>query len=195
MADTAKKVKFNIWVFSCYTLSVAFSYACYFVYAYLPLSEEFTNSIEYSGQETVAAFGSSFAAGILSAVIFIVMAFVFRKYFYRLSESDSKIGKRKIKGAALEWIALVSSVLLFAVLIVSAVLSFLYFKKCNDMRYPFLAPTDGTIFKTYEYVILANTIVHTVFYVLTVIKMAGLHWLDAIAGFIENTIEKRKNKK
>ena len=138
MADTAKKVKFNIWVFLCYTLSVAFSYACYFVYAYLPLSEEFTNSIEYSGQETVAAFGSSFAAGILSAVIFIVMAFVFRKYFYRLSESDSKIGKRKIKGAALEWIALVSSVLLFAVLIVSAVLSFLYFKKCNDMRYPFL---------------------------------------------------------
>ena len=175
MSETGK-IKFNIGAFLCYVLSVAFSWVCYFVYAYLPSSEEFTNSIEYSGRETVYAFGSSFIAGIFSVILFGVMAFVFRKYFFELTLSDGKIGKLNIKEATAEWICLISSVLVIAILVVSTVLSYLYFSECLNMPggYPFLAPTDNTIFKTYEYAILGNTIAHTVIFVLAVIKMSGL---------------------
>ena len=167
MSETGK-IKFNIGAFLCYVLSVAFSWVCYFVYAYLPSSEEFTNSIEYSG--------SSFIAGIFSVILFGVMAFVFRKYFFELTLSDGKIGKLNIKEATAEWICLISSVLVIAILVVSTVLSYLYFSECLNMPggYPFLAPTDNTIFKTYEYAILGNTIAHTVIFVLAVIKMSGL---------------------
>ena len=176
MSETAKKVNFNIGAFLCYILSVAFAWVCYFVYAYLPSSDEFTNSIEYSGRETVYAFGSSFVAGILSVIAFALMAFLFRKYFYELTLSGGKFGKLDIKEATAEWICLISSVLVTAILVVNTVLSYLYFSECLNMPggYPFLAPTDNTIFKTYEYAILGNTIAHTVIFVLAVIKMSGL---------------------
>ncbi len=193
MTETDKKLKFNIGAFLCYTVSVLLSLVCYFVYAFLPSSDEFTNSIEYSGEETVYVFGSSFISGLISALIFGIMAFAFRKYFYKLSFSDRKIGNYKINESTLEWISLITSVLLFAVTCTSAVLSFLFFKSCMfDMTDPFLAPTDGTIFKKYEYVIFANTIVHIVFYILTVIKMIGIHWLDGIVCLICRTAKKIK---
>ena len=176
MSETGKSVKFNIGAFLCYVLSVAFSWVCYFVYAYLPSSDKFTNSLEYSGKETVYAFGSSFIAGIFSVILFAIMAFVFRKYFYELTLSSEKTGKLNIKEATAEWICLISSVLVVAILVVNTVLSYLYFSECLNMPggYPFLAPTDNTIFKTYEYAILGNTIAHTVVFVLAVVKMSGL---------------------
>lgn len=194
MTETDKKVKFSIGAFLCYTLSVILSYACYLIYAYLPSSDDFTNSTDgkITGIETVYVFGISFATGILSALIFVIMAYKFRKYFYKLSYSDRKIGNYKLGEAALEWISLITSVLIFAVLCTSAVLSFLFFKNCLDTPYPFLAPTDGTIFKTYEYVILGNTIAHTVFFVLTVLKMAGVHWLNGLVCAISKGIKKIK---
>lgn len=193
MTDTAKKAKFSVGAFLCYALSVIFAWACYFVYAYLPSSDEFTNSIEYSGKETVYYFGSSFASGIISVLIFTIMVYTFRKYFYKLSFADRKIGNYKIKESTLEWISLISSIIIFAVILTSTVLSFLYFKTCLfDMPEVFLAPTDGTVFKTYEYVIFANTVVHTVFFFLTAVKMAGIHWLDAIVSFIISIFKKIK---
>lgn len=176
MVDTAKKSKFNIGAFLCFVLSLIFSWVCYFIYAYLPSSDEFTNSIEYSGRETVYAFGSSFVAGILSIIVFALMAFLFRKYFYELTLADGKMGKINIKESSAEWICLISSVIIMALLVVNTVLSYLYFNECLNMPggYPFLAPTDNTIFKTYEYAILGNTIVYTVTFILTVIKMSGL---------------------
>ena len=60
---------------------------------------------------------------------------------------------------------------------------------------PFLAPTDNTVFKTYEYVILANSIVHTVIFALAVLKMAGVHWMNAIACLIGKLVNKIKNLK
>ena len=192
MAETSGKVKFNIGAFLCYTLSVILAYVCYFIYAYLP-SSDFANSVGgISGEETVYVFGISFITGILSALIFAVMSYCFRKYFYKLSYSDRKIGNFKMNEATLEWISLIFSVLLFATLCTSAVLSFLYFKKCLDMLFPILAPTDDTKFKTFEYVILGNTIAHTVFYVLTVVKMAGIHWLDGLVCGISHIISKSK---
>lgn len=194
MAETDNKVKFKFGAFLCYILSVIFSWVCYLVYAYLPSSDEFTNSIEYSGKETAYAFGISFAAGILSVVFFVLMALVFRKYFYELTLSDGKIGKFEIKEATAEWICLISSVLVLAVITVSTVLSYLYFNECLNMPggEPFLAPTDNTIFKTYEYAIFGNTITHTALFVLTVVKMAGIHWLDGIAGFIGKLFKSNK---
>ncbi len=195
MTKGERKVKFNVPAFIFYTLSVISAFACYFLYAFLPSSDEFTNSIEYSGKETVQVFGISFVAGILSAVLFAVMAFVFRKYFYNLSVEHGNIGNLRIKGSTAEWISLIFSVLIFATLCTSAVLSFLCFKNFLDMPDPFLSPTDGTVYKSYEYVILGNTIAHSAFYLLTLVKMVGVNWLDLIARSIGKIFSKTKTKK
>ena len=194
MTVNAKKPKFNFAVFAGYTFSVLFSVACYLIYSRMPVMESFTNSTEYSGLETVKMFSTSFISGIISATLFIAVAFSGRKYFFALSKYDSKIGKIKLKDSVLEWISVTASLVVLAVLIVSTVLAFLYYNECISMKYPFLAPTDNTVYKTYEYVILAMCIVHFVFYMLTVVKMLGIKWLDAIATAICGVIDKSKEK-
>ena len=195
MTVNAKKPKFNFAVFAGYTFSVLFSVACYLIYSRMPVMESFTNSTEYSGLETVKMFSTSFISGIFSVAMFIAVAFLGRKYFFTLSKYDSKIGKIKIKDSVLEWISVIASLLVLAVLVVSTVLAFLYYNECISMKYPFLAPTDNTVYKTYEYVILAMCIVHFIFYLLTVVKMLGIKWLDTIGTTICNVIEKSKGIK
>ncbi len=187
MAVKDKKIPFKPLAFIAYTFSFILSLVCYLIYAYLPLSDKFTNSPEVSGVEAVRVFYISPVAGFLSLIIFVVVAFSYRKYFHELSVADSKVGNRKIGVGAIEWISLIVTVLIAAMLLTSSVLAL---RLGNESRIiGFLAPFGDTVFKTYEYVILANCIVHFIFLVLTVIKMAGIHWLDGIASLFS------KNKK
>lgn len=172
MAASKINIRINFGAFITYFLSFAFLLAGYLVYSLLPGSENFTNSIEVSGEKTVRVFMIAPIFCVLSLVAFTVFLIVFRKYLKELSFSDNKIGKTVISNGIINAFSYGSLSVIIVIILVCTGFAFAAYNEFKELG--FVAPMDGTVYETYGWFILAGCVVHFIFLALTTVKMCGL---------------------
>ena len=188
MAIRKFESKFNVAAFVTYLASFILMVACYVTYVALPESDTITNSLEFSGEETVRFFVAVPVLGLLSCIAFVAFVLAFRKYLIRLSLDDNKFGDKTIGNAVIRSACYISSVILLALHITSAVFAFILL---NDFReLGFVAPITDTIYESYGSFILADCIIHFIFLVLTALKMSGLSLTDSIGALFSDKEKK-----
>lgn len=190
MAEKQSKTTFKFTAFSGYLLSLVLLVVSYIIYAYLPINDDFTNSPDVAGSEAVGVFLLSPLAAVFSLVAFVVFAVVNRKYYFSLISADNKIGSIKLKGAFIEWMIVLVSLVIVALLSVCCAFAFILYNEYKELG--FVAPVGDTVYFGYQQYIFGATIAHSVFFVLTVLRMLKVNWLNSLICAIKALISKIK---
>lgn len=190
MAEKQLKTSFKFSAFLGYFISLVFLVASYVIYAYLPVNDSFTNSPDVAGSEAVGVFLISPLTAVLSAVTFVIFAFVNRKYYFNLVSDNNAIGNLKINGALIEWIIVIVSLILTALISVCCVFAFILYKEYHELG--FVAPVGDTVYFGYQQYILGVLVTHSVFFVLTLLRMLKINWLNSLICAIKAISSKMK---
>lgn len=190
MAEKQIKTSFKFTAFFTYLLSFISLIVSYAVYAYLPVNDEFTNSPDVAGSEAVGVFLISPVAAVLSVVIFVAFAVLNRKYIYNLISEHNEIGNLKLSKALIEWIIILVSLAVTALIFVCCVFAFKLYNEYKGLG--FVAPVGDTIYFGYQQYILGVTVTHSVLFVLTLLRMLKVNWLNSLVCSVKALISKIK---
>lgn len=191
MTENKSKSSFKFTAFAGYFLSLVLLVASYLIYAYLPINDDFTNSPDVAGSEAVGVFFLSPLAAVFSVVVFVIFAFINRKYFYNLISANAHIGNLKMNSAFIKCIVVLVPLAITALISVCCSYSFILYNEYKELG--FVAPVGDTVYYGYQQFIFGVTIAHSVFFVLTVLRMLNINWLNSLVCVIKALFSKIKN--